>query len=168
MSYRRKKKVVGNKKVRNAIPTKVDGIQFRSRIEAFTYSKLKEVGITDFKYEVERFNLLDAFEYPEDMYEVYTRTRDDIKRTEFGKANPTIRNMTYMPDFTCIDHATKTGWIIETKGFSTDAFALRYKIFKHYLVSNNYKVSLYKPNTQGNVLKCIEMIKEKYYDKAVD
>jgi hypothetical protein len=30
-------------------------------------------------------------------------------------------------------------------------------------MDNKYNVSLYKPDNQKNVLKCIEMIKNKYY-----
>jgi hypothetical protein len=154
------------RKIRNAIPTtNKDGTKFRSKLENFTYTKLLEAGIKDFKYEEERFNLIDSFEYPEEQYETYTRTRDGVKVKEFGKVSPTIRNMSYLPDFTCIDHKTRTGWLIEVKGFDNDAFPIRWKLFKHYLVSNNYNISLYKPNTQGNVLKCIEMIKEKYYGR---
>lgn len=36
-------------------------------------------------------------------------------------------------------------------------------MFKDYLVRNNYNVDLYKPNNQQNVIKCIELIKSKYY-----
>jgi len=37
-------------------------------------------------------------------------------------------------------------------------------MFKKYLLDNEYKVTLYKPNNQGNVLKTIDMIKAKYYE----
>jgi hypothetical protein len=160
-------KTVSNQKIRNAQALQVNGITFRSKLEAFTYQKLLDNGINDFKYEEEKFTLLEAFDYPHESYEAYERTDREtkIKVKQFGDVSHNIRSMTYLPDFTCIDHDTKKGWIIEVKGYANDAWPLKWKIFKHYLEGNGYDLTLCVPNTQGNVLKCIEIIKNKYYGK---
>lgn len=164
---KRKKTVLkkgSNKKVRNAKSMELpDGTKFRSKLELFTYQKLLEAGIDDFLYEKCKFILQDAFEFTEDSYESFESTKDKHTTKGFNIASNKIRSMSYLPDFTCIDETTKTGWIIEVKGWATDSFDLKWKLFKHYLVANGYKVKLFKPNTQGNVLKCIELIKSKYY-----
>ncbi len=151
-----KPKRVVNKKIRNAIPTEIDGIKFRSRIEAFTYCKLLENNIKDFCYECSKFVIADAFIYGNDSYELNSKN-------EFKLFGEKVRGISYTPDFVCINQDTKTGWVIEVKGFATDGFQLRWKLFKKYLTDNNYNISLYKPTNQGNVLKCIELIKSKYY-----
>lgn len=153
-----------NKKVRNAKSMELpDGTKFRSKLELFTYQKLLEAGIDDFSYEKDKFILQDAFEFPNDSYEAFESTKDGHKTKGFNITTNKIRSMSYLPDFTKIDPLTKKGWIIEVKGWATDQFDLKWKLFKHYLVANGYDITLFKPNTQGNVLKCIDIIKSKYY-----
>lgn len=82
----------------------IDGIKFRSKLEAYTYKELKSANIQA-DYEKHRFELLPAFVY------------EDKK----------VRAMTYLPDFVGKD------FIIECKGFPNDAWALREKLFKYYL-----------------------------------
>lgn len=69
-----KKKSQG--KVRNATPNIYDGIKFRSKLETYTYKKLKEAGI-DAEYESTHFELIPKFEYNGEK----------------------VRAMTYLPDF---------------------------------------------------------------------
>lgn len=163
---RRKKQLVKNKgKIRNATSLIVDGLTFKSKLESFTYNKLIENNIEGFKYEQEKFILIPGFTYTEDSIEMYERSvrGEEGRKTKFyAPVSREIRPMTYLPDFTCINE-DKTGWIIEVKGYSNDGFPNKWKAFKQYLVENNYKVTLYKPNNQMNVLKTIELIKEKFY-----
>lgn len=149
----KKSKKTINKKVRNAESKEVNGIKFRSKLEAFTYNKLLEAGISNFTYEKDKFVLQTGFESTNISYEVNSNKQFDI--LDFK-----IRPITYTPDFCCINDK-KEGWIIEVKGFANDAFPIKWKMFKKYLVDNGYNVILYKPNNQGNVLKCIELIKNK-------
>ena len=152
-----------NKKIRNATAmTLSDGTKFRSKLELFTYNKLIEAKIDNFKYEEEKFVLQEAFEFPNESIEAYERTMDKHKVKQFAAIDHKIRSMTYLPDFTQINE-DKTRWILEVKGYGTDSFDLKWKLFKRHLIDNGYDVTLYKPNNQGNVLKCIEMIKSKYY-----
>ncbi len=153
----------GNKKIRNATSVKSSGgIKFRSKLELYTYNKLLENGIKDFKYEEEKFTLMDSFTFPNESIESFETTENGHKVKHFDNITNNIRAITYLPDFTNVDHTSKTGWIIECKGYSNDAFPLKWKMFKNWLTINGYKVDLYKPNNQKNVLKCINLIKEKY------
>lgn len=151
----------GEVKVRNATRVVNDGINFRSKLESYTYNALKEAGIKGFEYEKLKFVLLDKFEYVNPSWEPYEKKDGDNKVKVFGPTLTVIRPMTYTPDFTCIN-PDKTGWIIEVKGYDNDVFPLKWKLFKKHLIDNGYNITLYKPNTQENVRKTIEQIKLKY------
>lgn len=153
-----------NSKIKNAKSVQLtNGLKFRSKLELFTYNKLIENGIKDFDYEKDKFVLMEGFTFPNQSVESFEVTENDRKVPKFDVITDNIRSITYLPDFTCVNHESKTGWIIECKGYSNDAFPLKWKMFKNWLTINNYKVDLYKPNNQKNVLKCINIIKEKYY-----
>lgn len=132
MGFKRGRKFTKNKKVRNATPLEVDGIGFKSRLEAFTYRNLKESGIIA-AYEENRYTLIEPFEYNGEK----------------------IRACTYTPDF------VGDGFVIEVKGFSTDTFNIKWKMFKDYLRRNEIVVDLYLPRNQKDVLSIIEQIKGK-------
>lgn len=152
MRIKRKK---GNQKIKNAKRHEFNGFNFRSGLELFCYKQLIACEIKDFKYEEVKFILLDKFEYNKDSFE-------PSKSKGFIESSNKIRAITYTPDFSCIKD-DKTGWIIETKGFSRANDVNRWKYFKDYLVRNGYKLDLYLPNNQLNVNKSIVDIKEKYY-----
>lgn len=141
-------------KIKNATALEVNGIKFKSKLELFTYNKLLEAGINNFKYEELKFTLLEGFEFTNNSYEV-------LKNKSFEVVTNKIRPITYLPDFTCVDE-NKNGWIIEVKGYSNDAFPLKWKWFKDHLVNEGYNVTLFKPNNQQNVLKAIELIKQQF------
>lgn len=112
-------------KVRNATPTVVDDIQFKSKLEAYTYLALKKADIKA-EYEPTHFTLIPAFCYNEEK----------------------IRQMTYKPDF--VGH----NFIIECKGMVTDSFPLRWKMFKYtlHLTGAKYKLYLVRNHTQVDAL----------------
>tara|TARA_R100000655_G_scaffold94544_1_gene136029 strand:+ start:736 stop:1335 length:600 start_codon:yes stop_codon:yes gene_type:complete len=143
-----------NKKgrIKNVQSTKIDGIEFRSRLEAFTYAELKKEGVK-FDYEKEKFVLLDKLKYEG----VSIEKRKKKGKLVFDQALSSIRSTTYLPDFTNL----KDGWIIEVKGLKSDVFNLKWKLFKHYLVKNNLNYELYMPGSKKQILQCIDMIKEK-------
>ena len=165
----RKIRVAKKGKIRNATRLEIDGHKFRSKLEAFTYQKLKENGITDFEYEKVKFVLQPAFTFSSRSHESFERIDrvTKVKLKGFDEAKPEIREVTYLPDFVCIDAETKTGWIIEDKGYGNDSWPLKLKMFKKLLTDEGFNIDLYIPNNQGNVLKCIEQIKLKYYNKNV-
>ena len=154
----RKKLKRANKKIKNASPLEVNGVKFRSKLEAFTYRHLLSAGIKDFKYEEHKFILQEAFESKLDSFEDFEKSSKGTKIKGYDEADKKIRSITYLPDFVCIDDATKTGWVIECKGYSNDSFPLKWKMFKKHLHDNGYNVTLFKPNNQKNVLKTIELI----------
>lgn len=169
MNKKNNKKTSINLKIKNATKLELpNGLKFRSKLELFTYNKLLEAGINNFKYEMDKFVLQEAFEYPYDSIELYETNKKDangkkINVKYFDDVDHKIRSMTYLPDFTCIKE-DKSGWILEVKGYATDQFDLKWKLFKKYLINNGYNVKLYKPNNQQNVIKSIEIIKNKYYN----
>ena len=129
MRTTRKRKSSKNKKVKNATPTSVDGIKFRSKLEAYMYEKLKEAKIYN-EYEQNRFELIPAF-------------------TFLGKK---IRAMTYLPDF------VGKNFIIECKGFPTDSWPLREKLFKYKLFLTQDKRQFFIVHNKKEVEECIKKI----------
>lgn len=119
-----------NKKIKNATPIEADGIKFRSKLELYTYKKLKEANIMT-EYEQHRYELLPAFVF-------------------HGKK---IRAITYLPDF------VGKGFIIECKGFANDAFPLRKKLFEFWLSVHEPKTQYHVVRTQKEVDQLIETLK---------
>lgn len=125
---RRKKQSTG--KVRNATPNEYNGIKFRSKLETYTYKKLKEADITA-DYEMHRYELLPAFTFNDKKY----------------------RPMTYLPDF------VGKNFIIECKGYPNEAWPLREKLFRYYLYSNRLDIDFYVVHTQKEVDELIKKLK---------
>lgn len=125
-----KKKSQG--KVRNATPNIYDGIKFRSKLETYTYKKLKEAGI-DAEYESTHFELIPKFKYNGEK----------------------VRAMTYLPDF------VGKNFIIECKGLVTDSFPLRWKIFKYYLKQENKDYKLFLVRNQKQVDEMVNELSKK-------
>lgn len=130
---RQKKKKEG--KVRNATPTEYDGIKFRSKLEMYTYKKLREARINA-DYEQHRFELLPAF---------------------VALSGKKYRAMTYLPDFVGKD------FIIECKGYANESWPLRKKLFEYTLVRDNLKYDFYEVHTQKEVDTLVLNLKEKNY-----
>tara|TARA_R100001510_G_C7653790_1_gene212218 strand:+ start:569 stop:1021 length:453 start_codon:yes stop_codon:yes gene_type:complete len=139
-------------RIKNVKATSVDGINYRSRLEAFTSIELRRAGIK-FNYEKEKFLLMDKFTYEG----VSIEKRKKKGKLIYDQAFKSVRSVTYIPDFTNL----KDGWIIEVKGLKSDVFNLKWKLFKQYLVKNNLNYELYMPGSKKQVLQTIKMIKEK-------
>ena len=118
-------------RIKNATPTQYDGIKFRSKLEAYTYKKLKEANIYA-EYEQYRYMLLPSF-----IFE-----------------NKTVRAITYLPDF------VGSNFIIECKGFPNEAWPLREKLFKYYLTNNMPNYSFYLVRNQKQVDELIEKLRD--------
>mgnify|MGYP003123557692 FL=1 len=139
-------------RIKNVIATSVDGVNYRSRLEAFTSIELRKAGIK-FDYEKEKFVLMDKFTYDG----VSIEKRKKKGKLVYDQAFKSIRSVTYVPDFTNL----KDGWIIEVKGLKSDVFNLKWKLFKQYLVKNNLNYELYMPGSKKQILQTIEIIKDK-------
>ena len=118
-------------RVKNATKVSKYGIDFKSKLECYTYEAFIKAGIT-VKYEPKRFTLLPKFEH----------------------LNEKIRPITYLPDF------IGRGFIVECKGMITESFPLRYKLFRYYLKKHHSKVKLYLVRTHKQVDEMIEEIKQ--------
>lgn len=151
---------VGGVKIKNAKKKEVDGIKFKSSLEAFCYTQLKANGFTDFQYEGHKFILQDKFDFPLISWELQSKKVKGKIVKSFEPDSMKIRAITYTPDFVCLDEQKK-GWIIETKGFETTDFKIKWKMFKKLLAGEGFKVDVYVPNTQENVLKTINLIKKR-------
>lgn len=117
-------------RVRNATPNEYDGIKFRSKLETYTYKKLKEANINA-DYEMHRYELLPAFSFNNKKY----------------------RAMTYLPDF------VGENFVIECKGFANEAWPLREKLFNYYLYLNNSNIKFYLVRNQKQVDELIDKLK---------
>lgn len=155
---KKKKFRVGGVKIKNAKKKTIDGIQFKSSLEAFCYTELKKHGIKDFQYEGHKFILQDKFVASMESWELQSKKVGNKIQHTFEVNTPKMRAITYTPDFVCINE-NKEGWIIETKGFRMSDFKIKWKMFKKLLTDKGFKVKLYMPNTQENVLKVINLIK---------
>lgn len=121
---------MGQKKVRNATKVNKYGIQFRSKLECYTYEAFIEAGIS-VKYEPKHFVLLKGFEF-------------------LGEK---IRPITYLPDF------IGKNFIVECKGLIGDSFPLRFKLFKHYLKKHRSNKKVYLVRNHKQVDEMIEELK---------
>jgi hypothetical protein len=110
-------------KIKNAKSLELsNGLKFRSKLELYTYNKLLEAGIDDFNYEKDKFILMEAFEFPNLSIEAFETNKKDMGKTKYyDDVDHKIRSISYLPDFTLIDHDKKTGWVLEVKGYSNDA-----------------------------------------------
>lgn len=131
---RQKKKKEG--KVKNATPTEYNGIKFRSKLEVYTYKKLREAEISA-DYEQHRFELLPAF---------------------VALSGKKYRAMTYLPDFVGKD------FIIECKGFPNDSWPLRKKLFEYALVREKLKYNFYEVHTQREVDALVLNLKQQQHE----
>lgn len=131
---RQKKKKEG--KVKNATPTEYNGIKFRSKLEVYTYKKLREARIS-VDYEQHRFELLPAF---------------------VALSGKKYRAMTYLPDFVGKD------FIIECKGFPNDSWPLRKKLFEYALVRDKLKYNFYEVHTQKEVDALVLNLKKQQHE----
>ncbi len=136
-------------RVRNARKKQVDGINFRSLLEAFCYQKLKENGIQS-EYETKKYVLFEGIHYENSRYEDNGKTGYKDKKTH------KVRDITYTPDF--IDPKGK--WIIECKGYANERFPLKWKMFMKLLNEQGDPPVLFVPRNQKQVLETVSRIIE--------
>jgi hypothetical protein len=137
----------------------VDGIQFKSALEVFTYRKLKEAGLQT-AYEEHTFTLLDGFVYPETCIE--SRKSPDFE----DKKDSKLRPITYTPDFVGTYPDGSLMWVIECKGFANDRFPNTWKTFKVHLINTGQVCPLFLPKNQKQVLEVIEHLKERFLSES--
>jgi len=150
------KKII-NKKIKGAQKVKIDGHEFKSRLEMHTYLLMKEAKLP-FGYENETFVLMKG-----NVTDVKTIVDGKFKR--FNK----MRDITYTPDFIVNTEFSK--WFIDVKGFPNDVYPLKKKMFLTYLSQGIHGKHYYfiEPHTLKEVREMINLIidtikKEGLYD----
>jgi len=144
-----------NQKVRNATVLEYKGIIFKSKLELYCYKKLQEISI-NFNYDSYKFELLESFVFDNNCYELVKKK--NYKKFEQVRSN--VKGITYTPDFTGY-YPDGTLFVIETKGNPNDAFPLRWKLFKYYLIRNSIKCEVFMPRNQKHIDEVINIIKLK-------
>jgi len=104
----------------------VDGIEFKSGLEAYMYKALRDAGIKA-QYEGIKFELIPSFDFKNKCYERQSNGKGEYK----DRGSKKILRISYTPDF------TGAGFIIECKGRANESFPIRWKLFKKYVRQTN-------------------------------
>lgn len=141
-----------NKKIKNATPTTVDGIEMKSKSEVMVYKALKEFGFSP-EYEAKTFVIMEGF-YPKVPFY-------DISRTRHNKLNKKkLLRVTYTPDFTFEYNGILI--VIEVKGFQNDVYPLKKKLFRKHLETLDYPVIYAEIHTKRQLREFIQTLKDEY------
>jgi hypothetical protein len=149
-----------NRKIKNATVTVIDGIEFKSKLEAAVYSKFKDAGII-LKYEPSKVVLQDSFTPSFKYYTKESKSKKDLK----DKSNSKIREITYTPDFTL--KVNNVHFAFEAKGFQNDAYPIKKKLFMKKLqdwamIYNYVFIEIFN---HKNIEQAIEIVKEVMNEK---
>ncbi len=125
----------------------VDGIEFKSGLEAYMYKALKQAGIQA-KYEGISYQLIPSFDFNNLSYERQSNGKGEYK----NRSGKKIRSINYTPDF------TGNNFIIECKGRANESFPIRWKLFKKYVSERLRGVTLYKPQNQKECDETVSLI----------
>lgn len=117
-----------NKKVKNASIAEYNGIKFRSKLEKEVAKTLDDLNIK-YEYENKKFILIPSFRYENEL----------------------IRQISYTPDFII------GNLIIECKGFPTDSWKIKRKLFLNYLVNKENNYIFVEIKSVKNLLDLIDM-----------
>lgn len=112
-----------NKKVKNAKANELDGVKFKSKLEQSVFRYLKDKGY-EFSYEIDKIILQQSFK-PTTLF------LKKNKKKEFIEDQTTIRAITYTPDF--LVKVNNIDLYIEVKGFKTDSYNIKVKLFRKWL-----------------------------------
>ena len=140
---KRKKGPVQSKKIT------IDGIQFASGLEKYTYVALKDSKLYE-GYENQVFQLVENFNFRNLSYEKQANGKGEY----INRGTKKVLGIKYTPDFVGKD------FIIECKGRANESFPIRWKLFKLWLTKNKIGKTLYKPQNQKEVDLTIMQIKE--------
>lgn len=133
-------------KVINAEVTNYDNIKFKSKLEARAYKLLIESGLNP-QYEGNKVILLDGF-YPSVKF---------YKGKTLSLSTKKVLGITYSPDF--IVH-NRVNHYIETKGFKTDSYNIKVKLFRRWLELNDSTAVFYEVNSISELKQAIQLIKD--------
>lgn len=144
-----------NKKIRNASPTSLGNIKFKSTIEKTVYKTLIELGITP-NYEGLTYTLSPHVRPCVTPY--YTRrTNRSTHLKELSLDMSPISAITYTPDFTFELNGIFV--IIEVKGFVNDVFPVKRNLFRKYLEGANTPTMFFEIRSKKELMKAIEIVR---------
>lgn len=134
-----KRKATPNRKIINATPTEYNGVQFKSDLEKRVYIALMEMGVTPL-YEGERFIYWEGLRPKVPFYCRYKQRATKLHKAGWvlKKNQSALISMAYTPDFVFEYEGIKV--IIEVKGYESDTFPIRKKLFRAYLETLDYPV----------------------------
>ena len=139
----------------NSKEIKIDGIVFKSNLEAYCYKELKKTGL-EFKYEPVSFVLQKEHKMSAEVYKKTQKSPIYLVKTNSN------RSISYTPDFVIYKDGVIV-FIIETKGFANEQFALKVKMFYKYCSEHIKTIKAYfLPSNQKEVDFTIKIILEKY------
>ena len=138
----------------NSKVTIFNGVTYKSGLEAFMAELLTNEGLFE-GYENHTFTIQECTILPQSVYSKQNNGKGDYKLR-----SSKVDVMSYTPDFCGKD------FIIETKGFSTDVFRLRFRIFLKHLFDLGDTRNVYIPRTKKCCEETVKLIKQnRSYDK---
>ena len=140
-----KKKKKKGKRHSTAIASSHEGIEFKSRLELYCYKELVKHGLA-FTYEKKSYSLIEGFKPKLRVW--------SFSRGAFKERQTPVRPITYTPDFVCDGDS----WVIETKGYRSEGFKFRWKLFLRYLHLKGESPLLFMPTSFKEVDEAIKEI----------
>ena len=136
-----------NKKVKNTKTTAINGINFKSTLEAVVYRTLLEKGIIP--------------EYEKHTYELSPKVRPSVAfynriRKKLTLDGAPIRPITYTPDFVFKHNDILI--IIEVKGFENDTFPIKKNLFRKVLEKKKIPVMYFEIRSKKELLECLNIV----------
>lgn len=159
----RKANSIPNYRVRGATVTEINGIKFKSRLEASCYKVLSDAGFQEVKYEPERYILMNSFRLNKVSYlRPKTLSPGKYSSDMYHQERP-VMLITYTPDFLIsvpIGEATHH-FFFDVKGKENDTYPIKKKIFLKYLESISSDINIYhfiEPHSVKQVKQAITYI----------
>ena len=151
------------RRVRSANPMEYNGIQFKSQLEVMTYKTLMQEGLNP-EYEKHPYLIWEGFIPTIPFYTKNTLKRKDKRCTPLSRntmmAHKPVNGIVYMPDFYFEYEGKKV--LIEVKGFETEIFKMKFKMFRKYLEEQPDKDAyiIWEIHTKKQLLECINNLRQ--------
>jgi len=137
------------KKPRKSKFNNAKSLGFDSMLEVHASEMLKDAGI--------------PFNYTPKSIELKPSFKQCFYMGEKGvmKQKCVARNISYTPDFVCPHES----WYLETKGISTDVFAMRFKLFREWINAWNSTALVMIAHNKAELSECIKLIQSHLENK---
>lgn len=145
-----------NKKVRNAEETIVDGIKFRSKLEAYCYNELVSNGFEP-EYENKKFVIFKGFKLRDNFHVYMPRSKKHCRAKDLmHEYERAVLPITYTPDFYL--HVNDKNVFIEVKGNANDQYPLKRKMYFYAMNSGNDEAYFFEPHNKAQIAQLIEIL----------